>query len=75
MTPKSGTKYERRTSDFDFVHGIKLIDILLRRLTKRVKRYLRDTTDFLNHVPSDVPENTLLATFDVELILVEKISK
>ena len=43
-----------------------LVDILLCPLTKRVKSYLRDTTDFLNHFPSDVPENTLLATFDVE---------
>ena len=43
-----------------------LTDILLRPLTKRVKSYLRDTTDFLYHLPSDVPENTLLATFDVE---------
>ena len=43
-----------------------LIDILLRPLTKRVKSYLRDTTDFLNHLPSAVPENTLLASFDVE---------
>ena len=43
-----------------------LIDILLRPITKRVKSYLRDTTDFLNHLPSAVPENTLLASFDVE---------
>ena len=43
-----------------------LIDILLRPLTKRVKSYLRDTTDFLNHLPSAEPENTLLASFDVE---------
>ena len=43
-----------------------LIDILLRPLTKQVKSYLRDTTDFLNHLPSAVPENTLLASLDVE---------
>ena len=44
-----------------------LIDILLCPLTKRVKSYLlRDTTDFLNHLHSAVPGNTLLASFDVE---------
>ena len=43
-----------------------LIDILLHHLTKRSKSYLRDTADFLNNLPSDVPENTLQATFDVE---------
>ena len=39
-----------------------LIDILLCPLTKQVKSYLRDTTDFLYHLPSAVPENTLLAS-------------
>ena len=43
-----------------------LIDILLRPLTKRVNSYLRDTTDFLNHLTSDVSENTLYAKFDVD---------
>lgn len=36
------------------------LDILLRPLTKRVKSYLRDTIDFLNHLPSEISENTLL---------------
>ena len=31
-----------------------LSDILLRPLTKRVKSYRRDTTDFLNHLPSEI---------------------
>ena len=43
-----------------------LIDIVLRPLTKRVKSYLRDTMDFLNHLPEHIPEDTILASFDVE---------
>ena len=43
-----------------------LIDILLRPLTKRVKSNLRDTTDILTHLPLEVPENTLLVSFDVQ---------
>ena len=43
-----------------------LLDILLRPLTKRVKSYLRDTTDFLNHLPSEISDNTLLVSFDVQ---------
>ena len=43
-----------------------LIDIVLRPLTKRVKSYLRDTIDFLNHLPEHIPEDTILASFDVE---------
>ena len=43
-----------------------LLDILLRPLTKRVKSYLRDTTKFLNHLPSEISENTLLVSFDVQ---------
>ena len=43
-----------------------LIDIVLRPLTKRVKSYLRDTMDFLNHLPEQIPEDTILASFDVE---------
>ena len=33
---------------------------------KRVKSYLRNTTDFLNHLPSEISENTLLVSFDVQ---------
>ena len=43
-----------------------LIDILPRPLTKRVKSYLRETPDFLNHLPSVVPPKKLLASFDVD---------
>lgn len=43
-----------------------LIDIVLRPLTKRVRSYLRDTMDFLNHLPENVSDETILATFDVE---------
>lgn len=42
-----------------------LIDILL-RLLKRVKKNLGDTTDFLNRLPSKVPGQTILVSFDVE---------
>ena len=42
-----------------------LIDILLQPLINRVKSYLRDATDFLNHLPLEVHENTLLVSFDV----------
>ena len=31
-----------------------------------MKSYLRDTTDFLNHLPSEISENTLLVSFDVQ---------
>ena len=40
--------------------------IFLRPLTKRVTSYLRDTADFLNHLPSEISENTLLVSFDVQ---------
>ena len=39
---------------------------MLRPLINRVKSYLRDTTDFLNHLPLEVPENMLLLSFDVQ---------
>ena len=28
--------------------------------------YLRDTTDFLNNIPENVPKDTILASFDIE---------
>ena len=31
-----------------------------------MKSYLRDTTDFLNYLPSEISENTLLVSFDVQ---------
>ena len=43
-----------------------LIDILLEPLTNRVKSYLRDTIDFLNHLPDAASYDTFLASFDVE---------
>ena len=49
------------------MHGLsKLLFILLRPLTERVKINLIDSLDFLNHLPPEVPENTLLVSFDVE---------
>ena len=46
----------------------RLSHILLRPLTKRVKSHLRDTMDFLNHLPETVPESLLLVSFDVEFL-------
>ena len=43
-----------------------LMDILLRPFTNRVKSYLRDTMDFLNHLPDTVSYDTVLVSFDVE---------
>ena len=43
-----------------------LLDIRLRPYTKHVTSYLRDTTDFLNNLPTTVPTNTILASFDIE---------
>lgn len=45
-----------------------LLDILLRPYTKHIKSNLRDTTDFLNNLPGNVPPNTILATFDIEAL-------
>ena len=30
--------------------------------------YLRDTTDFLNNIPENVPKDTILVSFDIESI-------
>ena len=43
-----------------------LIDILLRPFTKHVTSYLRDTTDFLNNIPENVPKDTILVSFDID---------
>ena len=42
-----------------------LIDILLKPLVSHVTSYIRDSTDFLAKLPTVVPNETLLATFDV----------
>ena len=42
-----------------------LIDILLKPFIEKVKSYVRDDIDFLKHIPENVPQNTLLVTFDV----------
>ena len=42
-----------------------LIDILLKPLTIKVKSYLRDDIDFINKLPTSVPTNTKLVSFDV----------
>lgn len=43
-----------------------LVDILLRPYTKHVTSYLRDTTGFLNILPKTIPNDAILASFDVE---------
>ena len=43
-----------------------LIDIILKPMTKHVKSFIRDSTDFLNHLPTTVSPNSILASFDVE---------
>ena len=43
-----------------------LIDIILKPLVHHVPSYLRDTTDFLKHLPTNVKDHTILASFDVE---------
>ena len=42
-----------------------LIDILLQPLCPKIRSYVRDDMDFMKFIPSDVPNNTILATFDV----------
>ena len=42
-----------------------LIDIILKPLVSHVTSYIRDSTDFLTKLPTTVPNETLLATFDV----------
>ena len=44
------------------------LDILLKHLTKFVKSYIKDSTDFLNKSPKDNPKHSLLVYFDVENI-------
>ena len=41
------------------------VDLLIKPFTSHVQSYLRDTIDFLNYLPEIVPENTILASFDV----------
>jgi len=42
-----------------------LVDILLKPLTNHVKSYVRDDFDFLNKLPDEVEEDTILITYDV----------
>ena len=45
-----------------------LIDILLRPYTEHITSYLRDTTDFLNNLPDNIPEHTILTSFNIEAL-------
>ena len=42
-----------------------LIDIILKLLCNKIPSFIRDDLDFLNHIPNEVDENTILVTFDV----------
>ena len=42
-----------------------LIDILLKPYIQKVKSYIRDDIDFLSHIPTTVPQGSLLVSFDV----------
>ena len=46
-----------------------LIDILLKPFIEKVKSYVRDDIDFLKYIPENIPQNTLLVSFDVTLYL------
>ena len=41
------------------------LDIVLKPLCKEVLSYIRDDMDFLNHLPKEIQENTILVSFDV----------
>ena len=41
------------------------IDILLQPLCPLLPSYIRDDLDFLNYIPTNVPDNTILTSFDV----------
>ena len=43
-----------------------LVDILLQPYTKYIKSYIKDTKDFLQKIPENIEENSILVTFDVE---------
>ena len=42
------------------------IDILLKPMVKHVKSFIRDSTDFLNHLPKTVSPDSYLVSFDIE---------
>ena len=43
-----------------------LVDILLLTYTKDIKSYIKDTKDFLQKIPENIEDNSILVTFDVE---------
>ena len=42
-----------------------LLDIILKPMTVNLKSHIKDSTDFLNKLPTNIPNNSLLVTFDV----------
>ena len=43
-----------------------MIDILLQPYTKYIKSYIKDTKDFLQKLPHEISNDSILASFDVE---------
>ena len=44
------------------------IHIILKPFCKHILSYIRDDLDFLNHIPNEVEETTILVTFDVVIL-------
>ena len=42
------------------------IDILLKPMVKHVKSFIRDSTDYLYHLPKTVSPDSYLVSFDIE---------
>ena len=42
------------------------IDLILKDLCPQIPSYIKDDMDFLKQIPSTVPENTILTSFDVQ---------
>ena len=42
------------------------IDILLQPYTKYIKNYIKGTKDFLQKIPHEIPNDSILVSFDVE---------
>ena len=52
-------------NDIGKSRGSNLIDIILKPLCGKVLSYIRDDLDFLNRIPDEVEESTILVTSDV----------
>ncbi|KAL5015231.1 hypothetical protein ScPMuIL_009501 [Solemya velum] len=41
------------------------LDLILKPICEKIPSFVRDDMDFLNHIPPEVPDSTILASFDV----------